>query len=714
EELQPERSLSHQPLFQVMFALQNAPQERLELAGLELGAWGGAGGAAAKFDLLLSVTEAGGRLAASLEYSTDLFDAQTVERMQQHFERLLRGVAEDAGRRVSDIGLLSTEEERRIIVEWNETAREYPRRSLGELLEAQVGRTPEAVALVCGDERLTYADLNRRANQLAHRLQRSGVGPEARVAIFCERSPEMVVALLGVLKAGAAYVPLDPDYPQERLAYMMDDAGMALVLTQERLRGRMPEGAWPVLSLDGEREELALERVDNPGSLLDPDHLAYVIYTSGSTGKPKGAMNTHRGIVNRLLWMQDAYHLTPDDVVMQKTPFSFDVSVWEFFWPLLTGARLVLAEPGGHQDPSYLARLIEQQGVTTMHFVPSMLQAFLPEADPVRCASLSRVICSGEALSRELQERFQERLGAELHNLYGPTEAAVDVTYWACERGDERRTVPIGRPISNTGIFILDRQLRPVPVGVAGELFIGGEGLARGYHGRAGLTAEKFVPDPFSREPGARLYRTGDLAYFRPGGEVEFLGRLDFQVKVRGFRIELGEVEAALVACEGVRQAVVVAREDSPGAKRLVGYVVGAGEGDLVGSELRGRLRRRLPEYMVPEAVIVLAELPLTANGKLNRRALPVPERESMGLVTTFVEPRTPLEELMCAIWREVLNLEAVGIEDNFFDIGGNSLSTTRVVSKVREELEMEIPLRWLFEYPTVAALTATMEEHAS
>ncbi len=455
-----------------------------------------------------------------------------------------------------------------MLEDFNRTESAYPQdKSLPELFEEQVARTPDAIALDYEGERLTYAELNERANQLARHLNQLGAGAETIVGVCVERSLEMIVALFGILKSGAAYLPLDPEYPQTRLQHMLEDAGVRIVLTQQHVAHNILQNGGQVICLDTEwAERMGGLSTGNLRHYPSVDNLAYTIYTSGSTGKPKAAMNAHRGIVNRLLWMQDAYELTAADRVMQKTPFTFDVSVWEFFWPLLNGARLVIARPGGHQDAAYLVKLIREQQITTVHFVPSMLQLFVEQAGVESCRSLRNVICSGEALRYELQERFFARVNAKLHNLYGPTEAAVDVTYWECRRGGDQQIVPIGRPIANLQMYALDREMRPVPIGVAGELYIGGIGVGRGYLNRADLTAERFVPNPFSTEGGTRLYRTGDLGRYLFDGTIEFLGRIDYQVKVRGQRIELGEIEAALIEHEEVSDAVVVAREDEPGS----------------------------------------------------------------------------------------------------------------------------------------------------
>ncbi|HYO56341.1 non-ribosomal peptide synthetase [Archangium sp.] len=709
--LQLERDLSRTPLFQVVFINQPpaGSDGGMQLPGLSLrgvniraeNSW---------FDIMLTLHDAKGALTGGWEYNTDLFDASTISRLAGHYERLLQAIVANPEQRITDLPLMTEEERRRVLEEWNDTRTEYPReRCVHELFEEQVERTPEAVAVQYEGAQLTYRELNRRANLLARRLRRLGVGPEVRVGVCLERSVEMVVALLGTLKAGGAYVPLEPSYPRERLAYMMGDARAPVVLTQERLLEMLPEHTGQVVCLDSgwgdiEREGGGEENVKGGARA---DNLIYVIYTSGSTGRPKGAMNIHSALSNRLLWMQEAYGLEEGEGVLQKTPFSFDVSVWEFFWPLLTGARLVVARPGGHQDSAYLVKLIEEQQITTVHFVPSMLQVFLEEPGLEACTSLERIICSGEALPANLAERCLERLGAELHNLYGPTEAAVDVTWWACRRGEHRSSIPIGRPIDNTRIYLLSPHLHPVPVGVRGELYIAGEGLARGYLGRPELTAERFVPDPFSGEAGARMYRTGDVARFLEDGSIEYLGRVDFQVKIRGLRIELGEIEAALAQHPAVRETVVVVREEGSGGARLVAYVVAHAGQTVHEGELRACVSGKLPEYMVPAALVVLEKLPLSPNGKVERRALPAPALRD---AEDFVAPRTPGEELVAGIWAQLLGVPRVGRHDNFFALGGNSLRATQAASRLRNAFKAELPLRWIFEAPTVSALAQRLD----
>ncbi|AGY58064.1 non-ribosomal peptide synthetase [Gloeobacter kilaueensis] len=703
EALQPKRDLSYAPLFQVMFVLQNASVPIRELAGLTVEPVT-VFGKAAKFDLTLAMEETAQGLQAAFEYDTDLFDPETIERMAAHLLTLLEAIVAHPDQPISSLPLL-TDPEKQLLASWNDTNRDYPlEHCLQHWFEQQVERTPEAVALVFEQQQLSYRELDARANQLAHHLQSLGVGAEVLVGVCLERSVEMVVALLAVLKAGGAYLPLDPGYPAERLTFMLEDARPAVVLAHAptwALLEELESVAPSLVLLDRDWQAVAIQPEQPPTCPAKADNLAYVIYTSGSTGKPKGAANTHRAICNRLLWMQEAYQLGVEDAVLQKTPFSFDVSVWEFFWPLMTGARLVLAQPGGHRDSRYLCRLIARERITHVHFVPAMLNVLLDEADLSGLTSLKRVIVSGEALPPALQNRFFARLDAELHNLYGPTEAAVDVTCWQCQPDLEAQSVPIGHPIANIRIHLLDAHGQPVPVGVPGELFIGGVGVARGYLNRPELTAEKFVPDPFSPS-GEKLYRTGDLARRRPDGAIEYLGRLDFQVKLRGFRIELGEIETVLSSHPEVREAAVQLRDDLPGGAGLVAYIVPlTTEPDS--TALRTYLKERLPEYMVPALFVSLNSLPLNANGKLDRRALPAPEKSDTP--TEIVAPRTSVEEVLADIWAEVLDRDVVGVEDNFFDLGGHSLVATQVVSQIQTILRLEVPLYALFENPTVAGL---------
>nr|UZC79447.1 KrmR [uncultured bacterium] len=535
-----------------------------------------------RFDMTLIAEDHGEELITYIEYNNELFDAESMDRFASHFQTLLEQMVATPDQPIEQLPMLTEAERQQVLLEWNDTRADYPRNScLHHLFEEQVQRTPEATALVfdapdAASIKLTYRELNERANQLAHYLMQQGVGPETLVGICAERSIEMVVGLYGILKAGGAYVPLDPTYPQERLAVMMADAQVPVLLTQAHLCEQLPAHEAQTLCLDADwRRVISPMPVENPDSGIQAEHLAYVIYTSGSTGKPKGAMNAHRGVVNRLLWMQDAYGLRADDHILQKTPFSFDVSVWEFFWPLFTGARLVVAQPEGHQDPSYLVSAIRNHQITTLHFVPPMLSIFLEAPEVETCDTLRRVICSGQALPYELQKRFFSKLSAELHNLYGPTEAAIDVTYWACQPESEQALVPIGRPVANTQIYLLDEHLAPVPIGLPGELHIGGVQVGRGYHHRPELTEAQFIPNPFAedQERSPTLYKTGDLARWLPDGSIDFIGRLDDQAKLRGFRIELGEIESVLNAHPAVQETLAMVREDEQD-QRLVAYLV--------------------------------------------------------------------------------------------------------------------------------------------
>ncbi|TXS44379.1 non-ribosomal peptide synthetase [Streptomyces sp. OR43] len=628
-----------------------------------------------------------------------LYDEDALAAHQERFLHLVqRLTAEDPHAALAAHGIATPAEHTLVVEEFNRTDRALPPTTLIGPIEAQAARTPDATALVHGNVSLTYAELNTRANRLARHLRILGARPGAVVAVAVPRSVELVVSLLAVLKAGAAYLPLDPEYPAERITYMLRDAAPVCVLIDRA--DRLPD--------DATTARVVLDGLDvsgypwcDPSRPLTPAHPAYVIYTSGSTGRPKGVVVSHGAIDNRLRWMQDAHGLTTDDRVLQKTPSSFDVSVWEFFWPLREGAALVVAEPGGHRDPAYLARLIREQAVTTCHFVPSMLQVFLAEADPGACAGLRRVFCSGEALPRETAHAFGRALpSVGLHNLYGPTEAAVDVSFHACVPHDSG-PVPIGQPVWNTRLYVLDAALRPCPPGVPGELYLAGRQLADGYLNRPDLTAGRFVADPFAG-PARRMYRTGDLARWTGQGEVEYLGRTDHQVKLRGQRIELGEIEAALAARPQVDGACALVREDRPGDQRLVGYVTGGADP----AEVRAALARELPEHMVPSAVVALDAFPLSLNGKLDRRALPAPVFAGGGGVRVM----GAREEALALLFAEVLGAAAVGPDDAFFDLGGTSLLAVRLVARVREEFGAELTIGSLFEASTPAALAARID----
>jgi amino acid adenylation domain-containing protein len=739
EQLLPEltlpRDLSRSPLFDVTLTIQNYRSGAIEApAGLALedfrpDTW------AARYDLeaYLGEDPAGG-LSGLLVYNAGLFDAATIERLSRHLATLLERVAGQPDLRLSQIDLLTADERHLVVDGWNDTAASYPGpATLHGKIEQQAARTPGAVAVRFEDRQLSYAELDAAATRIARTLRAHGAGPGTVVAVAAERSLELLPGLLGVLKAGAAYLPIDPGYPADRIEFMLSDAAPAVLLTQRAIRPALPPAAVPVLDLDDPAAWRDAAGGDGDGPLPDvhPDDVAYVIYTSGSTGRPKGVPNTHRGIANRLDWMQERYRLGPDDVVAQKTPVSFDVSVWELFWPLREGARLVLAIPAGHKDSAYLRRLITGEGVTTVHFVPSMLAVFCEQDGAADCRSLRRVVCSGEELPADLARRCVALLpAAGLHNLYGPTEAAVDVSAWHCapERLAAAERVPIGAPIANTALYVLDQSMKPAPIGVPGELFIGGTGLARGYLNRPALTAERFVPSPFG-PPGARLYHTGDLARWRDDGTLEFLGRIDGQVKMHGLRIEPGEIEAALRALPPVRDAAVIVREDRPGDKRLVAYLVPAGtvpastvpagigaaalDAALDHAAVRTELKKVLPDLLVPGGYVTLARLPLSPNGKLDRRALPPPVATRDAAVE-FIAPSTPTEQALAAIWGELLGVPAIGTGDNVFDLGAHSLLATQVVARLRREAGVQVSVMDVFKYPTIGELAALADTPAA
>ncbi|MEU9347336.1 non-ribosomal peptide synthase/polyketide synthase [Streptomyces sp. NPDC048278] len=681
EALNPPRTAGRNPLFQVMLGYHHRPDGDPDVLGLAT-EWSDMDTGMAKFDLHFTYVDESDRVVLVLEYATDLFDPGTAEGLADRAARLLAHAAAAPDAPLGDLDILHEDERARVLTGWNDTARTVPDVTLPDLFRAQAARTPDATALVFEEQRLTYAQLDARVEHTARVLAGLGAGPERTVAVALPRSADLVVALLAAHRAGAAYLPLDPDYPADRLALMVEDARPVCVIRDALPTG--PEAPLP--------------------TSYDPRHPAYVIYTSGSTGRPKGVVVPHAGIVNRLLWMQEAYGLGADDRVLQKTPSSFDVSVWEFFWPLITGATLVVARPEGHRDPAYLAALIREQAVTTVHFVPSMLQLFLEEPTAAGCTGLRRVLCSGEALPAALARRCHEVLDAELYNLYGPTEASVDVT--ATGIGPGATTVPIGRPVWNTRLYVLDAGLRPVPPGVPGELYLAGVQLARGYLDRPGLTAERFVADPYG-PAGSRMYRTGDLARWTGDGTVEYLGRTDDQVKVRGFRVEPGEIEAVLAAHPAVAHATVTVH-----GQALVAHVVPATGPVVDATALRAHAAAVLPAHMVPAAYVTLDALPLTPNGKLDRKALPAPEFTAA--TGDGTAPRTPREEILTALFADVLGRERVGVADDFFALGGHSLLAMRLAGRVRTALGAELTVRDVFEAPTAAQLAARTDTSAA
>jgi amino acid adenylation domain-containing protein len=723
EELHPKRDTSRNPLVQVMFDLQNAAsgalsgsdeeasfEDGLEQEYIERGS--------AKFDLSMALQESEKGLSVFVEYSTDLFDDSTIRRMLGHFRRLLEGAAHNPDQTLSRLPLLSPEEERQLLFEWNDTGADRPDEScLHELFEAEAARRPEATAVTFNHEHLTYGELNRRANHLARRLREMGVDSASLVGVCMERSVELVVGVLSVLKAGGAYVPLDPEYPKERLAFMIEDAGISVLLAQERVAASLPASADArVLFVDAGRggvgaeweRYLPTESVENLSCETTGENTAYVLYTSGSTGTPKGVAITHRA-VNRLVRRTNYIDIQEDDQIAQSSSFSFDAAAFEIWGALLNGAHLIVLPKEVLLAPQRLAEEIREAKISILFLTTALFNQFADDI-PGAFRSLRYLLFGGEAADPFRVRRVLEdsNLSGRLVNLYGPAENTTLTTWHPVEAVPAQATsIPIGRPVANTQVYILDAELQPVPVGVAGEICIGGDGLARGYPQRAELTAEKFIPNPFSREGGARLYRTGDLGRYLATGEIEFLGRRDYQVKIRGFRVELEEIEAALKRYSGLKDAVVVTNENATDDKRLIAYLVAYDE-DAVPSpgELRAFLRERLPPYMIPNVFVALGSLPLTANGKVDRRALPAPVSARQEEDEQYAAPQTEMEHRVVAIWREVLGAERIGVHDNFFDLGGHSLLIVRVHNKLRETLHREIPIVELFRHPTVTALS--------
>lgn len=710
------------PLFENIFVFENYPvdtkllseNKKLKIKSIDLQEFN-------NFPLTCLV-KVSSELSIEIQHDNNRFTSDTIKQILESFEYLLTQIVDNPQQPLGELSIL-TSKNKELIASWQQTEVNYPLdKTISELWLEQVNKTPDANALIFEEKQYTYQELNNEANQLANYLTRLGIQPETPVGIYLDRSEKMAIAILAIIKAGGAYVSLDPSHPQNRINFIIEDTGINILLTETQYEATFTNNNLQIINLDSPSTSSA--PLASP-ALLHPDNAAYIIYTSGSTGKPKGVINTHRSLVNRLLWMQDAYQLDSQDKVLQKTPFSFDVSVWEFFWTWLNGACLVIAKPEGHKDSNYLVKLINQAGITVMHFVPSMLQVFLEESNVSSCKSLKQVICSGEALQVSTKNKFFDKLDAKLHNLYGPTEAAIDVTSYQC-LDDNNNIVPIGKAIANTQIYILNSQQQINPIGVPGELHIGGIGLARGYLNRPELTAEKFIPDPFSVNsfspsatsapppfyPSARLYKTGDLACYLSNGNIQFLGRIDNNIKVRGFRIELGEIETVLEQHSAVQQSVVIIREDIGINPRIIAYLtenqnkIRKISRDEIIEKLRDYLQSELPYYMIPDAFILLDNFPLNSNGKLDRQALPKPKIEAK----TFIPPRNSLEGKIAVIWQNILQLEKVSIEDNFFALGGNSLSATRVNSRIKEELSIELPLRTIFEKPTIASIAARIQ----
>lgn len=709
EEIRTERDLSRTPLFQAMFVLQNAPMPAIELGHLKLSTMEVSTGTS-KYDLTFSVQETESGLKGWIEYNTDLFDAPRIERFQKHFRMLVQSILANPECRIECLNLLMESERNLLQKEWNRTSVNYDHKSLYELFEIQAAKTPKAVAVVFEDTKLTYGELDEKATRLAGILRSLRVGPEMVVGLMVERSLDLVIGLIGIIKAGGAYLPLDPAYPQDRLSMMIEDAGAQVILTQSQLKSNLPESSARILCLDQLREEVEVR--DCLDSHVEPDNPAYVIFTPESMGRPMGTIISHRSICNRLFWMQDVFELTTADVVLQKTSLNSDASIWEIFWPLLAGARIVLTRPEGHKDTAYLCRSIAENRVTVIHFAPSMLAAFLQEPEISLCKTLRLTFSSGEPLTAEIAERFFSNFDSELHNLHGLGESATDVTWWKCGREDRRQSIPIGRPIANTQIYILDRRLQSVPVGIPGELYIGGVALARGYINRADLTAERFIPDPFSLTLGARLYRTGDKASFLPDGNIEFQGRIDAQTKIQDSRVELAEIESTLLKHPEVKSALVVAIEDESGDNRLVAYITTKSKSRINTDALREFLKQRLHDHFLPSTFVTLDNLPSIQSSKADRSAVfasdlvrPRPDRD-------FVAPRDVIESRLASIWEETLNIHTIGVQDNFFDLGGNSLLALRMMAGIKCQFGQEVPLASMFTEGTIERLADHLRGH--
>jgi len=715
EELHPARDLSRTPLFQVMFALQRAPLQQVEFPDLEFCLLEPEG-AVAKFDLTLSIDETEDELKVSLEYNTDLFDKQTIVRMLGHFETLLRHAADAPDQLLSRLPLLTSAECHQLLREWNDTGIDYPHQPscLHHFFELQAERTPLAVAVVAEDEELTYDELNRRANQLAYYLQELGVGPEIRVALFAESSIEMLVCLLGVLKAGGTYVPLAPSYPQERIRLILEDAQVKLLLSTRRPAPQMTEQFVRVICVDEKWKEISARDEKNVISSVAADNLAYVIYTSGSTGKPKGVLITHRSVVNHCQAITRLYNLQPSDRVLQFAPLNFDVAAEELFPSLSSGAAVTLLPARLHLSPVEFTDFLSGAGVTVLNLPASYWHQWISELARLKTeppATLRLMVVGSEEVPVEWYTAWRQTTGKHVRSLnaYGLTETTITATVYEAEDDPENRTsgsVPIGRPIANTEAYVLDRELELVPIGVRGELYLGGECLARGYLGEPALTAERFIPHPFGQTPGARLYRTGDLVRYLPDGNLEFIGRTDLQLKVRGFRLEPEEIEAALVTHPSVREVLVDAREDQDGMTRLAAYVVTGGDHMPTTSELQRHLRERLPEYMIPSAFVLLDEMPLTLAGKVDREALRALKLSRPAAESSFVAPDTEVEKKLAEIWASVLGVEQIGVHDNFFELGGDSILSIQITARANQSGLCVTP-KDLFQHQTIAGLAA-------
>jgi len=710
KELNVPRDLSCNPLFQVMFSLEPPmpeidPAWQLTQMDVDTGA--------TKYDLYLELDERPDEILARFHYSTDLFDGATIRRMSEHWMNTVAAAVRDPRLRISDLPLLSSAEETQVLTEWNQTRAEYPQNGgIPDLFKAQCEQTPHRAALIEGEQSLTFSQLHQQSNRLAHYLQKMGASRGTRIALCVERSLDMVIALLGILKTGAAYLPLDPSHPPDRMQFMLEDAEATLLVTQSGLLDKVPFNRAKTVTLDADWETITQESANDLSTRISPGDSAYVLYTSGSSGGPKGVEGTHGGALNRFRWMWERYPFVSGEVCCQKTNLGFVDSVWEIFGPLLAGVPSVILPAEVVRDPGALLQNLAGNKVTRIVLVPSLLRALLDHAPNLqeRVPRLKLWTCSGEALSGELAGRFRQSFPtAALLNIYGASEVAADVTWHEVNERDFGATVPIGKPISNTQVYVLDRHGNPVPVGVRGEIYIGGAGLALGYRNRPELTKERFVENRIAPDTSKRLYRTGDLGRWRSDGELEYLGRVDGEVKLRGMRIDLGEIQSALASDGGIAEAVVE-REEEGGEARLVAYLV-KGDAELPnGLELRRRLRTRLPQHMVPSQYVVLNEFPLLSSGKVNRKGL----RGAGGTALSeqgIAGPRSETEAALAEIWKELLKLNEVGVEENFFELGGHSLLALQVVARMRHRFGLEMAVRTIFEAPTIAGLAMEVEK---
>lgn len=708
EELQRDRDQSYNPFFQVMFVFQNAPIPPLKLNNLAM-SYIPVDVGTSKFDITFQMTVLPEKdLEVDVEYNTDLYEKDTIERMVGHMQSVMEIISSNINCKIDQIPLLRANEIKQFQI-WNDTKYDFNEpKLLHHMFTEQVNKTPNNIAVVYEDKKLTYMELDNYANQVANYIIKMGAGPEKPIGIFLKRSLEMIVGIIGILKSGSAYLPIDPELPEERIKFIIEDSQVGIILTETDLLYKIPDEKVKKIDFSNDYNKIKKESTEEPKTDVKTENMAYIIYTSGSTGKPKGVINEHRSICNRLSWMRKKCNLDCNDRIIQKTPYTFDVSIWEFILPIITGARLYIAKPGGHTDSKYILNFVYENKITVIHFVPSMLRIFLQEQNLDKCKYIKQFFCSGEALTTDLVNDFYSKVDAKLINLYGPTEAAIDVTCWECKPGDE--SVPIGYPISNINVYVLDSNLKRVPIGVVGELYLSGIGVARGYLNREELTKKCFIPNPFNDKENDKLYKTGDLVKFNSDGSLEYIGRRDFQVKIRGIRVELGEVETAILKYPDIKEVVCIAQRDSSGSYRLIAYCVSKNE-TLDTTKLREFLHKLVPEYEIPSLFIPLKKIPLSSNGKIDRKALPSPNSFMLNNKTETIKPRNDTEKELVEIWKELLGIKNIGIEDSFFELGGHSLLAIQLVSKIRDNMNVEIPLRKLLSAPRISSLATLIKK---